>query len=118
VFLADESPEGKVRDLCKGWLRASHRKLDPAKSSTAVPYHPHTSPEPLSPGEVYEFAIELWPTCNLFKPGHRIRLEVANADSIIATNGRPHVTLRNQVTNTIYEGGRNPSRLVLPIIPR
>jgi predicted acyl esterase len=118
VFLADESPDGKVRELCKGWLRASHRKLDPAKSSTAVPYHPHTSPEPLSPGEVYEFAIELWPTCNLFKPGHRIRLEVANADSIIATNGRPHVTLRNQVTNTIYEGGRNPSRLVLPIIPR
>jgi uncharacterized protein len=118
VFLADEAPDGKVRELSKGWLRASHRTVDPAKSTPAVPYHPHSGAEPLTPGEVYEFAIEIWPTCNVFKPGHRIRLEIANSDSITATSGRPHVTLRNRVTNTIYEGGRKASRLVVPVIPR
>jgi predicted acyl esterase len=118
VFLADESPDGNVRELCKGWLRASHRKIDPAKSTVAAPWHPHTAPEPLAPGEAYEFPVEFWPTCNVFRPGHRIRLEIANSDSITATSGRPHVTLRNRLTNTIYEGGRKPSRLVLPVIPR
>ena len=67
---------------------------------------------------MYEFPIEIWPICNVFKPGHRIRLEIANSDSIIASQGRPHVTLRNKAMNTIYEGGRKASRLVVPLIPR
>ena len=62
--------------------------------------------------------IEIWPICNVFKPGHRLRLEIANADSIIASQGRPHVTVRAKATNTIHEGGAKPSRLVVPVIPR
>jgi predicted acyl esterase len=99
-------------------LRASHRKIDPAKSTPAKPYHPHLAAEPLEPGTVYEFAIEIWPICNVFKPGHRIRLEIANADSIIASQGKPHVTIRNKATNTVHEGGPKASRLVLPVIAR
>jgi len=118
VFVADEAPDGKTRELCKGWLRASHRKVDAAKSTPPQPYHPHTAAEPLEPGTVYEFAIEIWPICNVFKPGHRLRLEIANADSITASQGKPHVTIRNKATNTIYEGGKKPSRLVIPLIPR
>ena len=72
----------------------------------------------MEPGTVYELPIEIWPTCNVFKPGHRIRLEIANADSIIAANGRPHATTRAKATNTVPEGGRKPSRLVVPVIPR
>jgi len=117
VSVADESPDGQHRELCKGWLRASHRKIDAAKSTLAQPFHPHLAAEPLEPGTVYEFPIEIWPICNVFKPGHRIRLEIANSDSIIASQGRPHVTLRNKATNTIYEGGRKASRLVVPVIP-
>jgi predicted acyl esterase len=74
--------------------------------------------EPLEPGTVYEFAIEVWPTSNLFRAGHRLRLEIANSDSIIASSGRPHLTLRNVATNTIHEGGQRPSRLVVPFVPR
>jgi putative CocE/NonD family hydrolase len=118
VFVADEAPDGKARELSKGWLRASHRGIDPARSTPAKPYHPHLAVEPLEAGAVYEFAIEIWPVCNVFKPGHRLRLEVANADSITASQGRPHVTLRAKATNTIHEGGRKPSRLVVPVIPR
>jgi len=118
VFVADEGPDGQVRDLCKGWLRASHRGVDPARSSPAKPYHPHLAAEPLVPDTVYEYPIEIWPTCNVFMPGHRLRLEIANADSIIAAHGRRHVTLPVKATNSIYEGGRKPSKLVVPVIPR
>jgi predicted acyl esterase len=118
IGVADESPDGSVRELTKGWLRASHRRLDSAKSSLFQPYHPHEMQEPLEPGTVYEFAIEVWPTSNLFRAGHRLRLEIANSDSIIASSGRPHLTLRNVATNTIHEGGQRPSRLVVPFVPR
>ncbi|MGZ8208951.1 MAG: CocE/NonD family hydrolase C-terminal non-catalytic domain-containing protein, partial [Burkholderiales bacterium] len=87
-------------------------------STKAKPYHPHLQAEPLEPGAVYEFPIEIWPTSNVFKPGHRLRLELANADSIIDAGGRPHVTIRAKATNTVYEGGSKPSRLVIPVIPR
>jgi predicted acyl esterase len=118
VSVADEAADGNVRELCKGWLRASHRKLDAAKSTRAKPYHPHTAAEPLESGAVYELPIEIWPICNVFKQGHRIRLEISNSDSVAASNGRPHVTLRHKGTNTVYEGGKKPSRLVVPVIPR
>jgi predicted acyl esterase len=118
VFVMDEAPDGKSRELCKGWLRASHRKIDPKRSTPAQPYHPHDAIEPLQPGEVYEFPIEIWPVCNVFKPGHRLRIEIANSDSIIHSNGRPHVTIRAKATNTIYEGGSKPSKLIVPLIPR
>jgi predicted acyl esterase len=72
----------------------------------------------MQPGTVYEFAIEIWPVCNVFKAGHRIRLEIANSDSVIAANGRPHVTLKAKATNTVHEGGSKPSKLVIPQIPR
>jgi putative CocE/NonD family hydrolase len=118
VFVSDEAPDGKVRELSKGWLRSSHRKIDPARSLPAKPYHPHLAAEPMEHGTVYELPIEIWPVCNVFNPGHRMRIEVANSDSIIASNGRPHVTIRAKATNEVYEGGRAPSRLVVPVIPR
>jgi len=118
VSVADEAPDGQVRELCKGWLRSSHRKIDPARSTPVKPYHPHLAAEPMEPGAVYEFPIEIWPICNVFKPGHRIRLEIGNADSIIASHGRRHVTIQAKATNAIHEGGRKPSQLVVPVVPR
>jgi predicted acyl esterase len=118
VSVSDEGPDGKARELCKGWLRSSHRKIDPKLSSPAKPYHPHTGAEYMEPGAVCELPIEIWPVCNVFKPRHRLRLEIANSDSIIAANGRPHVTIREKATNTVNEGGKKPSRLLAPLIPR
>jgi len=118
VFVADEAPDGRVRELSKGWLRSSHRKIEPARSMPAKPYHPHLAAEPMERGTVYEFPIEIWPICNVFLPGHRMRVEIANSDSIIASGGRPHVTIRAKATNEVHEGGRTPSRLLAPVIPR
>jgi hypothetical protein len=88
------------------------RQIHPAK-----PHHPHLATEALEPGVVYEFAIEIWPICNVFRAAPHAS-EIANADSIIASQGKPHVTIRNKATNSVHEGGRKASRLVVPMILR
>jgi predicted acyl esterase len=66
--------------LAQGWLRASHRKLDPALSEPYCPYHSHDEIQPLAPGEVYELDIEIWPTCVALPKGYRIALSVRGRD--------------------------------------
>ena len=66
--------------IAQGWLRASHRKLDPALSLPYRPYHTHDEPQPLTPGEVVELDIEIWPTCLVVPAGYRIGLSVRGRD--------------------------------------
>jgi len=49
--------------LAQGWLRASHRKLDPARSKPWQPYYTHDDKQPVKPGWVYDVDVEIWPTC-------------------------------------------------------
>jgi predicted acyl esterase len=63
-----------------GWLRASHRKLDPAQSRPYRPWHPHDEEWPLTPGEPFELDIEIWPTCIVAPPGYRLALTVRGKD--------------------------------------
>ena len=115
--LYDEDESGNLRQLCKGWLRATHRALDKARTTPWRPYHPHTREEPLTPGEAYEFAIELWPTSNVFHKGHRIRLEISSSE-VSALMLLGPTLMAPEATNTVLEGGPSPSRLLLPVIPR
>ncbi|MBI2152092.1 MAG: CocE/NonD family hydrolase [Candidatus Rokubacteria bacterium] len=64
----------------QGWLRASHRKLDPALSAPYRPYHAHDEQWPLTPGEVVELEIGIWPTCVVVPPGYRIGLTIRGRD--------------------------------------
>jgi predicted acyl esterase len=66
--------------LAQGWLRASHRKLDPERSLPYRPFHAHDEVQPLIPGEVYELEIEIWPTCVVVLAGYRLGLTVKGAD--------------------------------------
>jgi predicted acyl esterase len=63
-----------------GWLRASHRKLDPKRTLPYRPYHTHDEVQPLTPGTVYELDIEIWPTSIVVPPGYRIGLAVRGKD--------------------------------------
>ena len=54
--------------IANGWLRASHRRLDPEKSKPWRPYHPHDRAEPLTPGEVYECDVEIVTSCIVVPP--------------------------------------------------
>jgi hypothetical protein len=64
----------------QGWLRASHRKLDPALSTPYRPYHRHDERQKLVPGEPVALDIEIWPTSIVVLPGYRIALTVRGKD--------------------------------------
>jgi hypothetical protein len=106
-------------NVSKGWLKASHREKDSSRSTTLRPFYTHTNPQPLTPGEIYQFDIEVLPIAYLFKKGHRIRLEIANGDSSLtdAVFTHPyHPTLIG--TDTIHHDAAHASRLLLPVVPR
>jgi uncharacterized protein len=64
----------------QGWLRASHRKLDPERTRPYRPYHTHDERKPLTPGAVVELDIEIWPTCIVVPAGYRIALTLLGRD--------------------------------------
>ena len=66
--------------LAQGWLRASHRKLDPARSTPFRPYHTHDELQKLEPGSTYRLEVELWPTCILLPAGARIAVTIGGTD--------------------------------------
>jgi predicted acyl esterase len=66
--------------IAQGWLRASHRKLDPKLSTAWRPYHAHDERQPLRPGESVGLDVELWPTSVVVPKGHRIALSVRGRD--------------------------------------
>jgi predicted acyl esterase len=77
VFIGSNDPRVPVG---LGWLRASHRKLDPAQSFPWRPWHSHDEEWPLTPGEPAELDIEIWPTCIVVPRGYRLALTVRGKD--------------------------------------
>ena len=78
----------------------------------------------MTPGEVYEFTFQLYPTSNIFKAGHRIRLDISSSNfprfDVNPNTGGPlgkerRVELAHQA---IYHDGEYASRLLLPVIIR
>ena len=78
----------------------------------------------MKPGEIYQFTIRLYPTSNVFKAGHRIRLDVSSSNfprfDVNPNTGEPLNGHRRMVTatNTIYHDASHPSHVVLPVIPK
>ena len=76
----------------------------------------------LKPGRITKFTIELRPTTNEFKQGHRIRLDITssdfpNYDRNLNTAEDPNAGARISLAEqTVYHGGRNISHLELPVI--
>jgi predicted acyl esterase len=111
-------PEGQRVAAAYGWLRASHRKLDPARSTAYRPYHTHDEVQKLTPGEPVSVEIEIWPTSIVFPAGHRLVLQIGSRDD--EKTMFQHSDPRDRVyadTNTVHAGERFDSRLLLPIIP-
>ncbi len=121
-----------------GWLRASHRKLDPAKSLPYRPWHTHDEEWPLRPSEPVELDIEIWPTSIVVPPGYGLALNIRGGDyevdgKDIALPNAPysmkgvgpflHIDAEDRPSsvfatrNTLhFAPGREPY-LLLPIIP-
>ncbi len=110
--LVDVGPNGFAQNLTEGILRARFRESTVGE------------PKPITPGQVYEYRIDMWSSSNVFLKGHRIRLEVSSStfprfdrnlntgksaadDSSFAT-----------ATNTVLHDPEHPGALVLPVVPR
>jgi uncharacterized protein len=66
--------------VAQGWLRASHRKLDPRLSTEYRPYHTHDEKQLLKKNEIVSLDVELWPTSIVVPAGHRIALTLRGRD--------------------------------------
>jgi hypothetical protein len=109
--------QGTPVPVAKGWLRVSHRELDPELSLPYRPYHKHTRRLYLTPGEIVQVQVEIWPTSMVFKKGHRIRLDIQPRDGVGSASYMHYHADYNTGTNTLYAGGAHESYLLLPVIP-
>jgi predicted acyl esterase len=116
--IVETGQQGAPVPVAKGWLRASHRELDPELSLPYRPYHRHTRRQYLKPGEIVKVEVEIWPTSMVFKKGHRIRLDVQPRDGAGSAGYLHYHADYNTGTNTIYAGGEHESYLLLPVIPK
>jgi hypothetical protein len=136
TFMGSTDPNTPIAN---GWLRVSHRALDPKKSKPYRPYHPHKKAEPLKPGEVYEADVEIVTSSIVVPKGWRVALSVRGKDYEYdgplsefgknfhyATRGTGGMTHNDPVnrpkdvfdnTMTLCAGGSRESYLLLPIIP-
>jgi predicted acyl esterase len=68
--------------IAQGWLRCSHRKLDQKLTLPYRPYHSHDEEQKLTPGQVYEVDVEIWPTCVVLPRGYRLAVSVRGTDYV------------------------------------
>ena len=102
-------PAGYELNITDGIIRARYRNA-PEKQ------------EFMKPGEIYKFTIEPFPTANVFKKGHRIRLDVSSSNfprfDVNPNTGEPLGMHRRTVIadNSVYHDARHPSHVVLSIV--
>jgi putative CocE/NonD family hydrolase len=103
-----------------GWLRVSHRELDPKRSTPQQPWLRHKRLLKLKAGVPVPVEIEIWPSGTRFAKGETLRVVVQGSDIYryarwIVRAGHPKTV--NAGTHVIHTGGRYDSHLLLPVIP-
>jgi uncharacterized protein len=124
--------------IAQGWLRASHRKLDPQLTLPYRPYHTHDEVQPLVPGQQVTLDVEIWPTCIVIPAGYRLActilgkdfehagppMEVPGIKYPLRGNGPfQHINPKNRPSKTfsgkttLHCSANEAPYLLLPIIP-
>ncbi|MCL6563246.1 MAG: CocE/NonD family hydrolase [Firmicutes bacterium] len=104
-----------------GWLRASHRELDPVRSRPDRPYLAHQRALPVSPGQPVAVEVEVWPSGTRFEAGEGLRLIVQGTDIYRyppAVVFPRHEALVNRGAHLLYTGGPYDAHLLLPVLAR
>jgi putative CocE/NonD family hydrolase len=102
-------PAGYAMNITNGILRCRYRNA-------------WDKPEMMEAGKIYEITVEAFPTANLFKAGHRIRLDISSSNfphfDVNPNTGEPEgLSRRTRIaTNTVYLDTAHPSHLVLPVV--
>ncbi|MDP4245233.1 MAG: CocE/NonD family hydrolase [Bacteroidota bacterium] len=108
---------GGSRDVvAKGWLRVSHRELDPSRSTVEMPYHRHKHLLKITPNEIVPVQVEIWPSSTFFEKGSALQLIVMGQEPI-EYNTLKHENRMNRGFHRVYSGGRFASYLLIPRHP-
>lgn len=108
---SDDWPGGFDLKITEGIVRARFRES-------------LTEEKLMEPGTVYPFTIRLYPTSNVFKKGHRLRVEISSSNfprfDVNPNTGEPLNEHRRSVVaeNTIRHEAEHPSAIVLPVVER
>ncbi len=110
AMLLDVSPGGQALNLCDGIVRGRWRKS-------------RSIAEPLKPGQAEKFEIDLVATSNLFKKGHRIRVEVSSSnfprfDRNLNTGKGFDSSEVMVATNTVFHDAKRASYVSLDLVTR
>lgn len=107
--LCDVHPDGRSYNVVDGILRLRFRDG-------------LANPTPLTPGEVVKVEIDLWSTCQVFMPGHRLRLQVRASDfpryDRCPGNGESSGTAKQILPqrNRLFHDPQRPSHVELPVV--
>jgi putative CocE/NonD family hydrolase len=110
VKLVDVYPNGFAMNIAEGMLRAKFR-------------NGLGKPAALRPGEMYEFDVDLVGTANVFRPGHRIRVDITssnfpqfdrnpNTGEALGSSAKLRVARQ-----TVFHSADKASHIVLPVVP-
>lgn len=115
AYLEDVAPNGSVRVVTEGRLKASLRKEDqaPWKMPAGVPWHRAFAEDvaPLVPGETVELRFDMMPTSYVFQPGHRIQVTFTGSDH------RERARDGALPTITVLGDRAHPTAISLPVVP-
>ena len=107
--LVDVYPDGSSYNMAEGIIRARYRES-------------LSAPQPLEPGQVYRFEIDLVGTSIAFQKGHRIRVHVTSSHFPQFDRNPEHrrefgTTEVKAAQQTVYHDAERPSHILLPVIP-
>jgi putative CocE/NonD family hydrolase len=108
--LVDVFPSGEARILTDGILRTRYRdSLE--------------KPKPMKPWDIYRLTIDAGVTSNVFRAGHRIRIEISSSNfprfDRNPNTGRPVADEKEmrKATQTVYHDKDRRSYVTLPVTP-
>jgi len=108
--LVDVFPDGYAMNLCDGIIRGRYREC-------------FKEAKLMKPGGVYEFTIDCWVTGNVFKAGHRIRVDISSSN-FPRFDRNPNTghefgmdSELSIAEQTVYHNRNYPSHIILPVIP-
>ncbi len=137
AVVSDVAPDGRVRPLQRGMLRASLRAVDEQMSTfTDVqgervlirPHHTLQDPQPLEPDKPYRFEIEVFPVGHVFRAGHQLSVSISqpplNDPVPYAKRKRGYKSGSYKYESkqppgavAIQRGADYPSSVLLPLLP-
>lgn len=128
VEVIDHNPaDGSKTYLQRGLLKASHRAIlpnlsdhfgtDPVNGGSFMyrPYRPHTNPTEITPGQVYEYLVEVFPVGHIFRQGHQLQVKIHTPPAV--DSYYVYVPRRLPAVNTLFHDPARKSRITVPLVP-